>query len=368
MLAKYSLASSIAALVVVVYAQNDVVQIPTIYDRVNTPFTFTDCAAPKEMQTCWEAQNYTAEYLDNECTGLQNRIDCALTNCWNKVSYSPVRQYYDVYSCDYQQLLLAYNVTCSEDHGTPNTTVSASSALELPFYPPPAGAAGECSCNLSTVDDSIQNGAFENYLACETKVRKENGETDDDSDYSEAPVPDCACCLYGSVAAALWDTCPSQDPAYIALATIKQIYIDSDRNGNNNSLAHCASRLASGNFSCVDYGFSTYGKNASEYAKPTPLHSATGTWSDVNGILTSPVSGAIYTWTAWNTTFTNTAVSVEAVATRTADASQQITGSVTGTAIGGSSTSTGGAAPTLNAVQRPAAALLGLGGIALALL
>jgi hypothetical protein len=139
----------------------------------------------------------------------------------------------------------------------------------------------------------------------------------------------------------------------------------------------------------MDNGFSTYvyGVNASDYAKPTPIHSATGTWSDTNGILTAPVSGATYTWTAWNETFTVTAASVEAVATRSASTTVQTitsgsgkdsgsmtgsitgsaTGSVTGTASGASGMSTG-AAPTMMAAQYPAAALMGLGGLAFALL
>lgn len=174
-----------------------------------------------------------------------------------------------------------------------------------------------------------------------------------------------------------WDTCKDQEPGYIILNYLKEAFID----GNNNSLAQCVSRLQ--NFSCVDYGFSIYGVNASDYARPTPLHSATGTWSDTNGVLTAPVSGATYTWTAWNATFTITAASVEAVATRSASTTGEtsgsangsvtqkgtgsVTGSVTGTGTGASSTSTG-AAPTLMGAQHPAAALMGLGGLAFALL
>jgi hypothetical protein len=154
-----------------------------------------------------------------------------------------------------------------------------------------------------------------------------------------------------------------------------------DKKGSNNSLAQCASRLQK--FNCVDYGFTYgYGVNASDYAKPTPLHSATGTWSDINGILTAPVSGATYTWTGWNATFTVTAASVEAVATRSASTTGQTTssatgkdaGSMTGSATGKSGTASGasstsaGAAPTLMAAQYPAAALIGLGGLAFALL
>jgi hypothetical protein len=182
-----------------------------------------------------------------------------------------------------------------------------------------------------------------------------------------------------------WDTCKDQDPGYIVLDYLKAAFID--KIGNNNSLAQCSSRLQ--NFNCMDNGFSTYvyGVNASDYAKPTPLHSATGTWSDINGILTAPVSGATYTWTAWNETLTVTAASVEAMATRSASTTAQmtssatgkdagsmtgsitgsVTGSVTGSAIGESGTSTG-VAPTLMAAQYPAAALMGLGGLAFALL
>jgi hypothetical protein len=188
-----------------------------------------------------------------------------------------------------------------------------------------------------------------------------------------------------------WDTCKDQDPGYIVLDYIKEAFIDDDSHGNNNSLAQCSSRLQ--NFNCVEYGFSIYGVNASDYARPTPLHSATGTWSDTNGILTAPVSGATYTWTAWNATFTITAASVEAVATRSASATGEtsgivtgkasssangsvtrkgtgsVTGSVTGTGTGtGASSVSTGAAPTLMAAQHPAAALMGLGGLAFALL
>lgn len=186
-----------------------------------------------------------------------------------------------------------------------------------------------------------------------------------------------------------WDTCKDQDPGYIVLNYLKEAYIDNDSHGNNNSLAQCSSRLQ--HFNCVDYGFSIYGVNASDYARPTPLHSATGTWSDTNGVLTAPVSGATYTWTAWNATFTITAASVKAVATRSASATGEtsgvvteeasgsangsvtrkstssVTGSATGTGTGASSISTG-AAPTMMAAQHSAAALMGLGGLAFALL
>ncbi|KAH0287927.1 hypothetical protein M436DRAFT_81474 [Aureobasidium namibiae CBS 147.97] len=349
----------IAALSAKTYAQDDVQLPPTIWDRLDLPFTFTDCAAPTEMETCWKAQNYTAkdDYLV-QSLGLQDRMECALTNCWNRV-----------YSCDYQQLLLSYNSTCSlvmsEDEP----------ALNLPFWPAPADAAESCSCDLNKLNDNLPDNALS---LCMEKVKSERGDPDDSE---ERPTPDCDCCLYGAYAAGAWDTCKDQDPGYIVLDYIRAAFIDRDSHGNNNSLAQCPSQLQ--NFDCTDHGFSLYGVNASDYARSTPLHSATGTWSDTNGILTAPVSGATYTWTAWNATLIITAASVEAMATRTASATGEtsnsgngsvtqkgagsFTGSMTGTGTSASSMSTG-AASELMAAQHPAAALMGLGGLVIALL
>ncbi|KAI5240569.1 hypothetical protein E4T43_06035 [Aureobasidium subglaciale] len=362
MIAGYTLVGCFAALSAVAHAQDEVPQESSIFDLVNTPFTFTDCAAPSEMQTCWEAQNFTNEYLDPFCLGTEERIKCALTSCWNRVWRSCLSKTPLITADDYARSTLAiinslYNTSCS-DEGV---------VLDLPFYPPPANAAGECSCNINTLVTSLEKSGTDGYIQCMEKVQKERGETDDEE---EQPTPDCDCCFYGIAAATTYDTCPDADPGPIVLNVLQQQYIDSTRRGNNNSLSQCASRLE--NFNCADYGFTEYANNASDYARPTPLHSATGTFSDVNGILTSPVSGATYTWTAWNMTYTITAASVEAVATRTASATEKasgsVTGSVTGTAIGAPSTSTGAAAPTLIAVQYPAAALMGLSGLALAVL
>ncbi|THZ14009.1 hypothetical protein D6C91_07550 [Aureobasidium pullulans] len=341
MICKNTILGGLAVLSAVARAQQDDYPFASsIFDRVNPPFTFTGCAAPSEMQTCWESQNYDNEYLNPLCTGLQNRVQCALTNCWNRV-----------YSCDYQQLMVAYNTSCSDE-----------ATLSLPFFPPPADAAEVCSCNLNNVVNDFEK-ASSGWPRCVQKVQDENGITDDDDSGEDFPTPGCDCCYYGVVAAAMYDTCPDQNPGPIALDLVRQIYIEQNPTGNN-SLEQCVSRLASGNFSCTDYGFNLYGNNATDYAKPTPIHSVTGNFSDINGILKTPVSGATYTFTGWNTTYTITAASVEAVATRSASATKvsgSVTGSVTGTAI--NAPSTGAAAPTMSA-----AALIGLSGLAFALL
>jgi hypothetical protein len=98
MVGKYTFVGCcIAALSAVTYGQDDsfdesidgsfddITPLPTtIWDRIDT-FTFTNCAAPTEMETCWKAENSTAVYVDEQCVVLQNRMDCALKNCWNRV-------------------------------------------------------------------------------------------------------------------------------------------------------------------------------------------------------------------------------------------------------------------------------------------
>jgi hypothetical protein len=91
MVGKYTFVGCcIAALSAVTYGQDDgeddFLQLPkTIWDRIDIPFTFTDCAAPTEMETCWKAENSSSIYVEEQCVALQNRMDCALTNCWNRV-------------------------------------------------------------------------------------------------------------------------------------------------------------------------------------------------------------------------------------------------------------------------------------------
>lgn len=112
-----------------------------------------------------------------------------------------------IYSCDYQQLVLAYNWTCNDPNpdypGYPE-----SNTLKLPFYPAPAEAAGECSCNLRTVDDSLYS-PFDGFQTCLDMVHKEDGDQDDDGDDDDEEDDEddddqyakCNCCLYGAVAA-----------------------------------------------------------------------------------------------------------------------------------------------------------------------
>lgn len=90
MVARFLLAGCVTALSAVVSAQDDPhdpwqYQLPSIFTRVDSPFNFADCAAPKEMETCWQAQNLTTDLTDEICSGLFNRINCTLTNCWNRV-------------------------------------------------------------------------------------------------------------------------------------------------------------------------------------------------------------------------------------------------------------------------------------------
>ena len=104
-----------------------------------------------------------------------------------------------MYSCDYQQLLLSYNSTCFDAHEAQilNQTFTAP---DLPFYPPPANAAGACSCNISRLANDLMETITDPYLTCANEVKGESGDTDND-DYVY-PSADCGCCLYGAASAA----------------------------------------------------------------------------------------------------------------------------------------------------------------------
>lgn len=264
-----------------------------------------------------------------------------------------------VYSCDYQRLMLSYETECFENFYKTDPA--------LPFYPPPAEAAGQCACNLGNYLDAIRNVGF-GALTCANETN---------ANASQA-ASDCGCCFYGATFAAMDDICPDTNPQLLGLGDVDAIYIqggdEADDNGDNIGL--CVSRIgSSGNFSCANHGWDTYGTNASDYAKPTPVHSATGALTDLPGAITSPVSGATYTWTAFNGTYTITAASVEAVATRSVATTGSAKGSstsdsaktATGTAAV-SSVASGAAAAVTGYVQGPVAAIAGLAGLAFALL
>ena len=88
MLMKSALAGCFAVLTAVAHAQNDTTSEPetNILDSPDTPFTFTDCAAPDEMKTCWNA-NPIDDNADSDdiCVVMEKRAECVLTHCWNRV-------------------------------------------------------------------------------------------------------------------------------------------------------------------------------------------------------------------------------------------------------------------------------------------
>lgn len=162
----------------------------------------------------------------------------------------------------------------------------------------------------------------------------------------------------------MYDVCPDTNPSILGLGTVFDMYVKGGDDGNG-TLQQCADRLE--NYSCTDNGYSHYGKNATDYAKSTPLHSATGNLTDLSGIITSPVSGATFTWTGINSTYTITAASVEAMKTKSASATGSGSSKASGAATGATASSIGAAA-TMGLVQGPVAALMGLSGLAVALL
>lgn len=162
----------------------------------------------------------------------------------------------------------------------------------------------------------------------------------------------------------MYNVCPDTNPDILGLNEVRALYLGAD----NITAADCPARLSS--YDCVAHGFNasgSYGTNASSWANSPLPHTATGSLTDKAGIITSPVSGATYTWTALNATYTVTAASVEAMATKTASAASTASGSGTSTASASKGSSSSSAGQKLNLEQRSVVAFAGFAGVALAL-
>ncbi|KAK9235438.1 hypothetical protein V1525DRAFT_348345, partial [Lipomyces kononenkoae] len=201
------------------------------------------------------------------CVEYVSVINCLATHCWNQV-----------YSCEYQQLAIDYIRTCPHfDY--------------IPFFPPPDNAPAACSCNIGKV-----------FLA----VNETIGEVSN-CDNAAAAVGDpgqslqlqaaCVCCGESASLSSLSSICPDTDPNQAGLQVIQDFF-----GGYNEPFSSCDQYLSQIN--CVsDLGFAQI--DGGTYYGPGNL-SLTGTQSlsDGPGCITSPISGATFTWTPITTPVT----------------------------------------------------------------
>ncbi|KAJ5889616.1 hypothetical protein N7504_010426 [Penicillium tannophilum] len=266
--------------------------------------------------TCMQSQcpNLGTDCM-NACSCVQavNQIDCIASSCWNQV-----------YSCEYQRTIEDVLNLCA----LPKMD-------QFPFWPPPDDAASGCSCNIGKMDKK-ELLIVDQMTTCTNNMTNLDQMSSNDaiSDYGQA----CICCAESAILSTIWDTCPNTKPSLLDVDGWFNGFItqdDWDKCGDYLDAYDCAGDLG---FSAEDAGGTT-----TFYKKGGLPKNGTGTLYNT-GSLTTPVSGATFTWTFGTNPHVVTVVSADhvvaaATATGTSTGSQGQTS--TSTQTGAASTHTG---------------------------
>ncbi|KAJ5657554.1 uncharacterized protein N7484_001203, partial [Penicillium longicatenatum] len=283
------------------------------YDKVETSWSSCvnkNCA--EGGADCYNSCNGDKTCMESQCPNLG--IDC--------MSACSCVQAVDQIDCiaEYQQTIEdVLNLCVKPDMD------------QLPFWPPPDDAASGCSCNIAKVDKKELLIAAQMTTCTNNETNLDQmSSVDAITDYGQA----CLCCAESAIVSTIWDTCPNTKPALL------------DVDGWNNTLlepngwASCGEYLDA--YDCAgDLGFGAEdaGGTTTFYKPGGLLKNGTGTLYNT-GSLTTPVSGATFTWTFGTILHAVTAVSTDhVVATATATDSQGQT--ATSTQNGATSTDTG---------------------------
>ncbi|RYP88464.1 hypothetical protein DL770_004628 [Monosporascus sp. CRB-9-2] len=244
-------------------------------------FESKDCVDRSGMEQCYEEadeawtdcinENCKDQNIDchNVCSCIQtmDMIDCAGRHCWNQV-----------YSCEYQLTAGDIGTFCL------NPKFDA-----IPFYPPPDNAPGSCSCNMGKIITSLYRSL-------------------DELD---------TCGAHGEeIVGQFWEVCPNTDPSLLGADEIYQSLVVQDENW-----PQCAEYMEA--FPCGStLGFTPPGGDDSGpfYEPGNFPPNGTATTSNIAGSITSPVSGAKYTWTYNSIPRTVTVVSADSMPTATGEA------------------------------------------------
>ncbi|EPS28532.1 hypothetical protein PDE_03478 [Penicillium oxalicum 114-2] len=212
-------------------------------------------------KSCYDACRGDAMCMDRECPSLGvecinscgcvkaiDRIDCVASSCWNQV-----------YSCEYQKSAQdVMNLCLGFDMPS------------LPFWPTPSDAPGGCSCNLGNV--TRQETLISSHLA---ECRK--NQTNLDQFHSQE---------------AIWNTCPNTIPSEIGA----DYWYDSFLKPNH--WDECASYLET--HDCAhELGYSAESAGGTNtFYKPGKLpQNGTQSLFNTGQTLSTPASGASFTWT-----------------------------------------------------------------------
>ncbi|KAF9252506.1 hypothetical protein DTO027I6_2959 [Penicillium roqueforti] len=321
------------------------------------------CADPKGLKTCYEdADTSYASCINNNCAGGDpacykacngdsscmasqcpnlgidcinvceciknaNEIDCMAESCWNQV-----------YSCEYQK--------------TGENLVNFCPKVDLeqiPFWPFPGNATGGCSCNFAKID--LKATQINNHLTTCGNDEKalEQLTADELSDYGRA----CICCSYSAIVSTIWDECPNTDPAVLGA----DYWLGQLKDGEDGEA--CSTYMEK--FPCKKLGFGdeVAGGTDTFYTPDNLPKNGTEKLYNTGGVVSSPVSGATFTWTlgtiARAITVSSTDNVVTATATTTTGSDSSGSSQSAATETGASATSTGLAA----GCEIPALAIVG---------
>ncbi|KAH7186266.1 uncharacterized protein B0J16DRAFT_363226 [Fusarium flagelliforme] len=263
-----------------------------------------DCVDPSGYEECYTSGDAARNDCISKNCKNKNRdcisacdcafntwvIGCALTHCWNKV-----------YSCEYQNTVLELGGNCVNEKFE-----------GIPFFPAPDDAPDACSCNLGKVATSL-NRAVEELDTCIER----NQDTWDSLSIDEQAVfiKACKCCTSSGILSSFWDICPNTKPSLLGADEYWNLLISKDEDypqcGDYNDVYSCAK----------DLKFTPPGKDKSaKFYGPGELpKNGTDTLTNMEGTITSPLSGATFTWTDGPIEHPITAASVDAKPTGSSD-------------------------------------------------
>ncbi|KAI1799908.1 hypothetical protein F4811DRAFT_541855 [Daldinia bambusicola] len=272
-------------------------------------FNSESCVDPSGLEQCYaDADTLLSDCVTSNCKGqsidcinichcinTENQIDCAGRHCWNQV-----------YSCEYQQTAGEIATYCL------NPDLEA-----IPFFPPPDNAPGSCSCNVAKVLISIYRTVAETETcgANGEEIASQLGSLDEIQHFSRA----CQCCSQSGMLSAFSEICPNTDPSLLGMNEIYNSLVASDEDW-----PMCAAYMEE--YPCVSkLGYTPPGDdNSAVFYEPGKFPSnGTATTSNIAGSITSPVSGATYSWTYDNLVQTVTVVSAESRPTNAAGADDE---------------------------------------------
>ncbi|CAI7668417.1 unnamed protein product [Penicillium pancosmium] len=196
-----------------------------------------------------------------------SQIDCIASSCWNQV-----------YSCEYQLTVEDFISLYQKEY-----------LDDIPFWPPPDKAPGGCSCNTGKVRKKELQ--IENHLTACLDNTTNLDSMEDDLDDHDKYVMACQCCAESAVRSTIYDTCPNTRPSIIDADYWFGRLLDEE------DWSSC--RSAFDDYNCAgDLGFGAEDAGGvQKYYKPGEFpKNGTETLYNTNGVISTPISGASFTW------------------------------------------------------------------------